>query len=155
MATSSLSIYRDLHDYTHLHIFLDTERPSICFCFWNKTLLSSSSQRKQMFIQIHAVMTILRSKLHSHTKTFAGHVIVNSRISDFIIFLSIGSQVKIPYHFNTTTTATVLFTHRYTWRNFGFKDRICILFFCHSHSHSHSHSALCNVYPVALDRNRR
>ena len=35
------------------------------------------------------------------------------------------------------------------------KDRICILFFCHSHSHSHSHSALCNVYPVALDRNRR
>ena len=35
-----------------------------------------------------------------------------------------------------------------------FKDRICILFFCHSHSHSsHSHSALCNVYPVALDRN--
>ena len=37
----------------------------------------------------------------------------------------------------------------------GLKDRICILFFCHSHSHSHSHSALCNVYPVALDRNRR
>ena len=35
------------------------------------------------------------------------------------------------------------------------KDRICILFFCHSHSHSHSHSALCNVYPVALGRNRR
>ena len=35
------------------------------------------------------------------------------------------------------------------------KERICILFFCHSHSHSHSHSALCNVYPVALDRNRR
>ena len=31
------------------------------------------------------------------------------------------------------------------------KDRICILFFCHSHSHS----ALCNVHPVALDRNRR
>ena len=31
------------------------------------------------------------------------------------------------------------------------KDRICTLFFCHSHSHSH----LCNVYPVALDRNRR
>ena len=31
------------------------------------------------------------------------------------------------------------------------KDRICILFFCHSHSHS----ALCNLYPVALDRNRR
>ena len=35
------------------------------------------------------------------------------------------------------------------------KDRICILLFCHSHSHSHSHCALCNVYPVALDRNRR
>ena len=35
------------------------------------------------------------------------------------------------------------------------KDWICILFFCHSHSHSHSHSALCNVYPVSLDRNRR
>ena len=31
------------------------------------------------------------------------------------------------------------------------KDRICILFFCHSHSHSHSHSALSNVYPVALE----
>ena len=29
------------------------------------------------------------------------------------------------------------------------------LIFCHSHSHSHSHCALCNVYPVALDRNRR
>ena len=26
-----------------------------------------------------------------------------------------------------------------------FKDRICTLFFCHSHS------ALCNVYPIALD----
>ena len=25
----------------------------------------------------------------------------------------------------------------------------------HSHSHSHSHSALCNVYPVALDSTRR
>ena len=35
------------------------------------------------------------------------------------------------------------------------KDRICILFFCHNHSHSHSHSALCNVYPVALDSTRR
>ena len=33
------------------------------------------------------------------------------------------------------------------------RDRICILLFCHSHSHSHS--ALCNVYPAALDRNRR
>ena len=29
------------------------------------------------------------------------------------------------------------------------KDRFCTLFFCHSHS------ALCNVYPVALDRTRR
>ena len=37
----------------------------------------------------------------------------------------------------------------------GLKDRICTLFFCHSHSHSHSHSALCNVYPVALDSTRR
>ena len=36
---------------------------------------------------------------------------------------------------------------------FIFKDRICILFFCHSHCHSHS--ALCNVYPVALDRTKR
>jgi hypothetical protein len=35
------------------------------------------------------------------------------------------------------------------------KDRICILSFCHSHCHSHSRSAFCNVYPVALDRNRR
>ena len=33
------------------------------------------------------------------------------------------------------------------------KDRICILFFCHSHSHSHS--ALSNVYPVALESTRR
>jgi hypothetical protein len=33
-------------------------------------------------------------------------------------------------------------------RKTNLKDRICILFFCHSHSHS----ALCNVYPVALDR---
>ena len=31
------------------------------------------------------------------------------------------------------------------------KDRICILFFCHSHSHS----ALSNVYPVALESTRR
>ena len=30
-----------------------------------------------------------------------------------------------------------------------------LVFFCHSHSHSHSHNALCNVYPVALDRKRR
>ena len=29
--------------------------------------------------------------------------------------------------------------------SYDLKDRICILFFCHSHS------ALCNVYPVALD----
>ena len=35
------------------------------------------------------------------------------------------------------------------------KVRICTLFFCHNHSHSHSHSALCNVYPVAMDRTRR
>ena len=34
-------------------------------------------------------------------------------------------------------------------------DPICILFFCHSHSHSHIRSALCNVYPLALDSTRR
>ena len=28
------------------------------------------------------------------------------------------------------------------------------LIFCHIYSHSHIHSALCNVYPVTLDRNR-
>ena len=43
----------------------------------------------------------------------------------------------------------------YKMQDWGFKDRICILFFCHSHSHSHSHSALCDVYPVALDRTKR
>ena len=31
------------------------------------------------------------------------------------------------------------------------KGQNLYLIFCHGHSHSHSHSALCNVYPVALD----
>ena len=91
--------------YTHLHIFSDTER----------------KHKKQMFIQLHAAMTILRSKLHSCTKTFAGHAVTNPKINDFIVFQGIGNQVKILFHFSTSSTAQVLFTHHYTWRNFSLR----------------------------------
>ena len=88
--------------------------PSHFFKYRKKT-------KKQMFIQLHAAMTILRSKLHSCTKTFAGHAVTNPKINDFIVFQGIGNQVKILFHFSTSSTAQVLFTHHYTWRNFSLR----------------------------------
>ena len=75
--------------------------PSHFFKYRKKT-------KKQMFIQLHAAMTILRSKLHSCTKTFAGHAVTNPKINDFIVFQGIGNQVKILFHFRIAILWSVI-----------------------------------------------
>ena len=77
---------------------------------------------------------------------------VNKKLLNICISLTEYSS-KVSY--KTVTVRTSSKQQKLIFSFLALKDRICILFFCHSHSHSHSYSALCNVYPVALDSTRR
>ena len=83
-----------------------------------------------------------------------------ARSFSFLLFAFLQIMVHVSSSRHSTEVRFITFLSGTFWPVLSVRSdysdtTICILFFCHSHSHSHSQSALCNIYPVALDRNRR